>query len=401
MYSYNINNAVEGVRAVRAGLFGPDDPVPGSINSADLHLDVSYDYDQQNRLWKVTDNLAGGTPTEYSYENAGDLSTVAYPNGVKHAYQYTKEHRLENVTITRSDDSLIRRFNYQLAPTGIRKKVTETAWDGTAEFERRNVTYAYDIDNINPEPLVLPRVYRLTEEATSDFGLAEYLHDKTGNRVSLLSSISPLLMPEYSSEMSFDDRDRMDNDTDPATASTLFDANGNMTDHGEVYDYENHLIQRGNIALKYDSEGNRVLKEAGSTHTYYLLDNNNPTGYPQVVVEYPGNPATTAPSKRYTYGLDLISQTSGTITHYYGYDGHGSVRMLLNDATGGNTVETDRYDYDANGNLINQEVRDGLGNYVPGSYLPGAVTLNSYLYQRNRRGKKHFSHRCRPVVGTG
>ena len=42
------------------------------------------------------------------------------------------------------------------------------------------------------------------------------------------------------------------------------------------------------------------------------------------------------------------SQASGTI--FYGYDGHGKVR-LLTDSTG---AVTDRYDYDAFGNMISQ-----------------------------------------------
>ena len=56
--------------------------------------------------------------------------------------------------------------------------------------------------------------------------------------------------------------------------------------------------------------------------------------------------------RRYTYGHDLISQTEASTTTYYGYDGHGSVRMLLSSASGASTTITDTYDYDAYGQLL-------------------------------------------------
>ena len=56
-------------------------------------------------------------------------------------------------------------------------------------------------------------------------------------------------------------------------------------------------------------------------------------------------------SRTYSYGLSLISQkpgASGSQLSFYGFDGHGSVR-LLTDSTG---AVTDTYDYDAFGILI-------------------------------------------------
>jgi RHS repeat-associated protein len=70
-------------------------------------------------------------------------------------------------------------------------------------------------------------------------------------------------------------------------------------------------------------------------------------------------------SCRYTYGLDLISQTrleGGTPeTWYYGYDGHGSVRYLADESG----AVTDTYTYDAFGIQIAQS---------------GSATPNNYRY---------------------
>jgi len=69
-------------------------------------------------------------------------------------------------------------------------------------------------------------------------------------------------------------------------------------------------------------------------------------------------------SCRYTYGLDLISQTrleGGTPeTWYYGYDGHGSVRTLVDASSG--TI-TDSYDYDAYGMLLSSSSGSTPNNY--------------------------------------
>ena len=84
---------------------------------------------------------------------------------------------------------------------------------------------------------------------------------------------------------------------------------------------------------------------AGIT-TQYLVDENNPTGYAQVVEELRGGQVQT----RYTYGHDLISQTmvGAGATSFYTSDGLGSIRALTN-STGS---VTDRYAYDPFGSAL-------------------------------------------------
>jgi RHS repeat-associated protein len=79
-----------------------------------------------------------------------------------------------------------------------------------------------------------------------------------------------------------------------------------------------------------------------SVTTLYLVDDRNPIGYAQVLEELAATNAT--PLRLYTCGSDLLSQRAadGT-THWFGYDGHGSVRYLANSSG----AITDRYDYDA------------------------------------------------------
>jgi len=99
--------------------------------------------------------------------------------------------------------------------------------------------------------------------------------------------------------------------------------------------------------MVYDGDGNRVSKTAGGVTTVYLVDDGNPTGLPQVVEELSSGGVV---QKRYLYGLQRIAQTqvAAAATSFYGYDGHGDVRYLM-DVTG---AVTDTYDYDAFGNVV-------------------------------------------------
>jgi RHS repeat-associated protein len=108
-------------------------------------------------------------------------------------------------------------------------------------------------------------------------------------------------------------------------------------------------LNNGTVTMLYDGDGNRAAKTTSSGTTRYLIDDLNPTGYPQVVEELSGGVV----QRVYTYGQQRISEMqmrNGVWTpSWYGYDGEGHVRALTN-ATGSTT---DTYDYDAYGNLIN------------------------------------------------
>ncbi|MEA3346906.1 MAG: RHS repeat-associated core domain-containing protein [Candidatus Auribacterota bacterium] len=135
-----------------------------------------------------------------------------------------------------------------------------------------------------------------------------------------------------------------------------YDNNGNtirktspdgITDYS--YNYNNRLITAdagGDVtSYVYSADGNRVSKTDAYGTTNYLVDTNNSTGYAQVLEELDSNNNCMV---YYTYGDDLISQTRGSLTNYYHYDGHGSVRALTNAPE----MVTDTYTYDAFGNEI-------------------------------------------------
>ena len=98
------------------------------------------------------------------------------------------------------------------------------------------------------------------------------------------------------------------------------------------------------IAYAYDQDGIRVSETVDGQETRFLVDEELSNG--QVVVEYDALGLVKA---AYVVGLTRISQDRDGIRKFYLTDGIGSVRLL----TDTNGTVTDRYNYDAFGQLIN------------------------------------------------
>jgi RHS repeat-associated protein len=306
-------------------------------------VSVSYTYDSLNRLLTVVDNrlASGANTTTYTYDDASNVATVTYPNGVQSTFTYDDLNRVTGLS------SQLGNYTYQLGPAGNRNSASEPSG--------RSVTWSYD------------GIYRLTNEAITGApsgknGTVAYGLDPVGNRTSASSSISSLA--PVSGTFNPDDE----------LSSETYDQNGNVLSEGGktfTYDAENHLMSTGStVGLMYDGDGNRVAKSVSGVTTYYLVDDLNPTGYPQVVEELNSSGAVT---RQYSYGLQRISQQqaiSNTWTpSFYGYDGGGSVRALTNSAG----AVTDTYEYDGFGNQISST------GSTPNSYLYRGEYLDSDL----------------------
>lgn len=317
---------------------------------------MTYGYDALNRLASVQDATGA---TIYSYDGVGNLSGYIYPNGVQASYQYDRLNRLTGMQSTcgtagpgcGSPSSVISSYAYTLGPAGTRLSV--------AEQSGRTVQYTYD------------DLYRLTSEtiagALTQNGNISYIYDAAGNRKQLTSTVPAI----PSSVLNYDANDRI--------SAVSYDNNGNTINNGlaNVYDFENRLVQRGNVILVYDGDGNRVAETSNGATTTYLVADANSTGYSQVLDELQNGTVIRA----YSYGLDLINErqtiASMPTSNFYGYDGHGSVRFLTS-STG---AVTDTYDYDAFGNLI-----DSTGS-TPNNYLFAGEQFDASLgiyYNRAR-----------------
>jgi YD repeat-containing protein len=202
-------------------------------------------------------------------------------------------------------------------------------------------------------------IYRLTGETVTndpsgDNGSVSYSLDPAGNRLSQTSNLHNI--PTVGFSYSVDD----------TLLGETYEGNGNVTATGGKtfsYDSQNELISAngGAVTVEYDDFGNRVSKTANGVTTKYLVDDVNPTGYPQVFDELTGSTVT----RTYTYGVQRISEhqviDNVWTPSFYGYDGFGTVRQLTNTA---GTV-TDTFEYDAFGNAITHT----------------GTTPNNYLYR--------------------
>ncbi|HJQ24579.1 MAG TPA: RHS repeat-associated core domain-containing protein, partial [Blastocatellia bacterium] len=349
-YSYDVRDRLLSKATPEGTLSYSYDDAGNLLTLQSNHSDgvnSGYSYDELNRLSTVTDNVpaAGTRPatgvTSYSYDAAGNLSGYVYPNAVQTAYTYNSLNRLTDMSITKSAATLAS-YSYTLAAAGNRLSVIEA--------NGRNVSYGYDA------------LYRLTSETisgdatTANNGAISYSYDAVGNRQTRTSTVAAV--PSTTSSVDANDH----------LASDSYDNNGNTVGSGSntyQYDFESRLVALNagtpnEVRYVYDGDGNRVAKTTNGVTTKYLVDTQNPTGYAQVVEEVVGGNV----QRVYVLGAMRVSQqqqVSGSwVASFYGYDGHGSVRQLM-DSSG---AVTDSYTYDAFGNLV---ARTG-------------TTANDYLY---------------------
>jgi RHS repeat-associated protein len=313
-------------------------------------INLVYDYDPLNRLKTV--HASGQLAAEYGFDLNGNLQSIHLGNGVTNLCQHDLLNRLTNM-VWKSGATPLASFHYQLGPTGNRTNLAETL-NGTG----RNYAWTYDA------------LYRLRGEIISGLGTVSYGLDSVGNRNSRTSSIS--VLPNQS--FGYSANDWLTSDT--------YDSNGNTTGSGgNTFGYNtfNRLTNFGNVVyFGYDGDGNRITRTADGTTTFFLIDDQNPSGYAQVVEEHLESGGTTNLARVYNFGLALLSQRETTGQMYYFIsDGHGSTRMLANQ-TG---VLANTFTYDAFGNLIASNAPPQTAHLYCGEYLDPHTGL---IYLRAR-----------------
>jgi len=326
-------------------------------------VSLGYSYDCLGRVASVTNSYLG--PTTYGYDAVGNLAWTAASGGPCHTYSYNAQNRLVTLLVANDSGTVFRSYYYTLGLTGLRTNTFES--NGAAFY--RQVVDDYDHNyGSGPAPA---RVSRLTRETFTNnvvgaSGAETNVYDAVGNRITYARGFG--FTPQWplaNQTFAFDHRDQIDSDGVPNNANTNYDANGNTLVHlgvptGDLYDAENRLIATGSgVTMAYDADGNRVSKTVGGTTILYLVDDLNPSGYPQVLAEYN---ATTGVAlyATYAWGLNLISETneSGTLL-FPCYDGGGTVRQLMTPGSSlayldydGYSLEADDFDYSAWGSLL-------------------------------------------------
>ncbi|WP_193214050.1 PKD domain-containing protein [Luteolibacter marinus] len=358
--------------------------------------DLSFDYDELDRLATVHQGQEGVDPASYpiagyGYDAVGNLVGTSYINQVTHGYTYDSLNRLTDLAVNRAGtggfSTPLQAYGYTLNAAGHRTAI--------AELGGRTISHTYD------------NLYRLTGETIAGStllptGQVLYTYDKVGNRLTRSSSggLSALLP---SQAHAFNANDQLDHHSYDANGNTTLSDVGTDNPTGpasanDVYSFDNRLIRRTRsdgkiIDLLYNGDGDRVSKwvqQGGLNESIhrYLVDRQNHTGYAQVVEESDGSGNLVA---RHLYGHDLIAfdswidRSNGVPIlrsiperRWYHYDGLGSVRALSND----DGVVTEAYTYDAYGSLIAHQLLDpASGEFVLQDLASfSLLTENRYLF---------------------
>lgn len=121
-----------------------------SIQSSNANgANVSYTYDGLNRLSTVVDHrLPSNNTTNYTYDNASNVVTVAYPNGVTSASTYDELNRITELS-TSASGTQIADYRYTLGLTGNRTNATEQSgrtlqWSYNGIYQLTNETISGD-----------------------------------------------------------------------------------------------------------------------------------------------------------------------------------------------------------------------------------------------------------------
>ena len=297
---------------------------------------VDYAYDDDERLETVT---SGGALTRYGYDEAGNRIRTTLPstNGYVENRTYDRAGRLTEVK-NEKGGSILSRYTYTLDEVGNPTAVATT--EGT-------ITYTYDA------------LDRLTEAcfAPSCPGASDpyirYDYDAVGNR-------KTETRPAGTTTYYYNDSDQLTSQIGPGgTVDYTYDDNGNETaaeNRTFTYDLANRLFTTTaggtTITYSYDGDGKRLQASSGtqaSSKTNYLWDPN--ARLPLLVREGDGKDVLL---RRYVYGADLVSMTTGAGTFYYHHDGLGSVANL----TSGTGTPQWTYSYEPFGSIRTEVKND-------------------------------------------
>jgi RHS repeat-associated protein len=365
--------------------------VKSVVSSTPNGYAAAYDYDAGDRLVMVSDFVLGATT--YQYDNFDNVIQQNRPGGIVTANSFDNADRLISSATTDAQNNVLTAFGYGYDSLGRRRQASElVALQGQAGTNG----WAYNYDSMD----------RLLSEQLSGSrlphsGTVSYGYDTTENRLSRSSTLPEVPPAVYSYSPDF----RLDSDSYDANGNTLGATvidpyTGLSAPATDSYDRGNHLTQRqttlnsssATIGMAYDGFGQRVLKSVNGTKTHYLLDELNPTGYPQVAEEFTeASGQAPALTRVYSWGNQLLGHDQfvdaqgSWVTSHVVQDGGGSVRALA----GLDGLVTDTLDYDSFGNVIARSGSTPAPHQFAGEYYEpelGMYYLRARYYQpRNGR----------------
>lgn len=293
---------------------------------------ISYEYDVFNR---VTSLSYDGQTIEYEYDCNDNVTKLTYPGNLSVTYNYNVLNQLDTVTDWHGQTTI---YNYRAdgSPHSIKYPnhvVTQYLYDGAG------------------------RITEMSSKRNDGSVIVQYgfTMDGNGNQISSIALEQFVSMPTVELPCLNYDYDAANRLLSDGINSYQYDYNGNMISKGNTiyyYDKANNLISytgEDNFIYTYDGSGNRRTASRNGTLTKYVLDQKG-----NVLMELNNTDEVLC---YYVYGHGLISRIKPDNTvNYYIYDFRGSVVALTDDSVEANV--THKYQYDAFGNIIQEEEAD-------------------------------------------
>ena len=338
--------------------------------------DITYTYGKLGELTSTTADEVNGqtlaTPlvTTYTYTALGSRETETLPNGDTVTYTYDVNDNLTQEVTKDPSGNLLSEYDYVNDADGNRVQATETTLQADGTLSKVQINDRYDALG----RLIEEKSQDLTgDQPAADYTI-DYTYDLAGNRLSMVTTT-----PSGTVTYVYNGNDELltQMSSDGTVTTYTYDANGSLlleqvngqTVEQYTYNLQNQMLtatsyntaggqtQVTTTTYDYDNDGNKVRTEtsvsvnggaATTTATDYVVDEQNPSGYAQVLEQRDGT--THAVQMTYILGDDIIGQvpssTSGAL--FFLYDGHGSVRLLTNMQG----AIADRFAYTAFGNPI-------------------------------------------------
>ena len=262
---------------------------------------IAYTYDTLGHVRSEARTISGMVyTTSYAYDDAGLLSSVAYPTGMVLNYTRDSVGRLSGISMVKANQTQVLASNITYLPFGGVSSFTfgnGTVYHRGFDSDYRLTSYTlgnktinltYDLssrivaatdaaNSVNNKTYTYDNLDRLTNYADNSSGKA-YEYDLSGNRVSSIVGGNV-----YNNTISATSS-RLTNVSGPTSKSYTFDNNGSITAAGAnqyTYDARGRLAQAlsvlGTTSYGVNALGQRVLKTRTGTQaidTVYHYDLN-------------------------------------------------------------------------------------------------------------------------------
>lgn len=319
-------------------------------------------FDTRNRMTGIFRN--GSSLVTYQYNNADQLVSKTYANGITSTLQYDNANRLININ---TNNGLLQNTSFSY----------DNNWNKTSvnRLNAPNKSEQYNYDNSN----------RLTSYKRGVIGgvittTNSYTYDALGNRINAnLNGTNTVYTSNNLNQL-------INSNNGVQNINYTYDNNGNLTYDGKYfksYDAEGRLIKDSASVLnvltyRYDAFGRRVQKMLNGVPANFTF-----SGLQQIE-ERDGSGAIKNKTVFDNFLMPVVNEKSG-VPYYY----HQNEMMSVEAITNAEGIVQEKYEYDAYGK---QTIYDGSNNLLSGSntgnrfgftgqVFDSATGTNKYLYR--------------------